>query len=211
MNDQQNCPRLKAEERLKEIEEIRGRYAIKIAENVYNLWRSNCYSITYFASKYGFDIEEDDFLLDYIDLRIQQETGVEMLPKREKKDIKFSFDRQLELERKANSRVYKYDNDVTLSFFWAIKNNAELTQPIEVILESEDIDIYETDGLMSIQRFYKGQKVKRILRTESDRKNYQNTIYTVHKHEGIYVTVVNSHGNKNTILAHKLELYKEEK
>lgn len=202
---------MKAEERLKELENIRGSHAIKIADNVYALWRSQHYSINYYAEKYGFDIENDEFLLDFIDLKIQQETNVEMLPKREKADIKYSFDRHLALQRKACERVYKETNNISLSFLWAIKHNAELNETPFLFFETKESDLKKTEGLISLEKFYKGQKVKRILRTESDRKSYQNTVYTVHEHEGVLVTVINSHGKKVTILSYRLELVEQER
>jgi hypothetical protein len=210
MNDQQICPRLKAEERLRDLERIRGPHAIKIAENVYSLWRSQHYSINYFAEKYGFDIEKDEFLMDFIDLKIQQETDVEMLPKREKADIRYKIDRHIELQRKACERVYKESTDLSLSFLWAIKYNAETNEVPFLLFETKESDLKKTDGLFSFEKFYKGQKVKRILRTESDRKTYQNTVYVVHDHQGNYVTAINSHGKKTTILSYKLELVEKE-
>jgi hypothetical protein len=202
---------LKAEERLKDLEKTKGNYTISIAENVYSLWRNSHYSINYFADKYGFNIEFDEFLLDFIELKIQQETGVEMPPKREKKNIHYDFDRHLELQRKSSQRVYRDVSEISFSFFWAIKHNTELDQPPEIIVEDEDSNLKKTDGLYTLTRFRKGQQVRRINMNQTDYEKFKNTVYTVHEYSEHYVTVVNQFGKIRQFLSHNLELVNAKK
>jgi len=209
MNDQiMNYPRLNAEKRLRELEEIKGSFVIKVAENVYSQWVASALPFTFFAERYGFDVAKDPFILDFMDLKIQQETNVECLPKRERLDYSESSDRFAELHKKSFN-YHTLDtinfNLVSFDLFWRIKHNVP-ADLFEAMISQDSEQKEEEEEVVEIDNgFIIGHKVKRICTTQDEYRRYKNAVYEVIDKKGHWLILKNAFGKTTKRLSNKYE------
>ncbi len=189
-----------AELKIAALESEHGKHFIYTAKNIYQAWKTLHIPIRILAEKRGFDIDTDTFLIDYMVLRMEQETGVEMPRKRFRNNkYQYSIKRFTELHKKSFSKevneVEVEPSLITFSMIWAAKHGVEYTassegnKPTTVERAIEDARS-KYKGL----EFAIGRKVRAINLTKSDLLKYGKTTYIVQKQVGFYVYLVNSFG-----------------
>ena len=202
---------MKAEERLKEIERTNGYFAIKYLEVVYLNWISSHLPFKDVAEYQGFDLDKEPFVLEYMILRIQKDTGVELPEKRTPLPYKESKERYAQLESAAYLPLNKANNPAhltTFEFFWRIKygipiNNENFT---EEGLLAEGIEQPE-----SKYDFTKGCTVRLRCYTQWEVNRFGRRFYQVVDIDGKFLHLKNRHGLIFIKPASKYEIVDEKK